>query len=103
MLAGGRTRGPVALILDEDGVRRLLKMADLIPAVERALSELSGGRAVQPLRTVIPVPDRGGFLGVMPAYVSGALGAKLVTFYPNNRDVPTRRSSCSNRTPGNLS
>ena len=80
------------MILDEDDVRKLLKMRDLIPAMERALSELSGGRAVQPLRTVIPVAEHQGFLGVMPAYVSGALGAKLVTFFPNNRDVHTHHA-----------
>jgi thiomorpholine-carboxylate dehydrogenase len=81
------------LRLDEGKVRRFLKMADLIPAMERALSELSGGRAIQPLRTVIPIAEHGGFLGVMPAYVAGALGAKLVTFYPNNRDVHTHHAT----------
>ena len=80
------------MILDEDDVRKLLKMRDLIPAMERALSELSGRRAVQPLRTVIPVAEHQGFLGVMPAYVSGALGAKLVTFFPSNRNVHTHHA-----------
>jgi alanine dehydrogenase len=80
------------VILDEADVRNLLKMRDLIPAMERALSELSSGRAVQPLRTVIPVAEHQGFLGVMPAYVSGTLGAKLVTFFPNNRDVHTHHA-----------
>jgi alanine dehydrogenase len=81
------------VILDENGVRKLLKMAELIPAMERALSDLSAGRAVQPLRVVIPVADHGGFLGVMPAYVSGALGAKLVTFFPDNRHVHTHHAT----------
>jgi alanine dehydrogenase len=81
------------LRLDEDDVRKLVTMADLIPVMERALSALSGGRAVQPLRTVIPVAEHRGFLGVMPAYVSGALGAKLVTFYPHNRRVPTHHAT----------
>jgi alanine dehydrogenase len=81
------------VILDEGGVRKVLKMAQLIPAMERALSELSGGRAVSPLRIVIPVADHLGFLGVMPAYVSGALGAKLVTFFPNNRSVHTHHAT----------
>jgi ornithine cyclodeaminase/alanine dehydrogenase-like protein (mu-crystallin family) len=61
--------------------------------MERALSDLSGGRAVAPLRAVIPVAEHHGFLGVMPAYVSGALGAKLVTFFPNNRDVHTHHAT----------
>ncbi|HEV8611801.1 MAG TPA: NAD(P)-binding domain-containing protein [Thermoanaerobaculia bacterium] len=82
---------PLSAILDEDDVRRLLSIRDLVPAVERALAELSAGRAVQPLRTVIPVADHEGFLGVMPAY-AGALGAKLVTFFPDNRDVHTHHA-----------
>jgi alanine dehydrogenase len=81
------------LSLDEEDVRKLLRMEDLIPAMERALSELSAGRAVQPVRTVVPVEEHEGFLGVMPAAVSGALGAKLVTFYPNNRGVHTHHAT----------
>jgi alanine dehydrogenase len=81
---------PVAF-LDEDGVRRLLSMRDLIPAVERALADLSSGRAVQPLRTVISVANHRGFLAAMPAY-AGALGAKLVTFFPENRGVHTHHA-----------
>jgi ornithine cyclodeaminase/alanine dehydrogenase-like protein (mu-crystallin family) len=82
---------PLGAILDEDDVRRLLSIRDLVPAVEGALADLSAGRAVQPLRTVVPVADHEGFLGVMPAY-AGALGAKLVTFFPDNRDVPTHHA-----------
>ncbi|HEU5250585.1 MAG TPA: NAD(P)-binding domain-containing protein, partial [Thermoanaerobaculia bacterium] len=66
-------------------------MKDLIPAVERALVDLSAGRAIQPVRTVIPVADHHGFFAVMPAYV-GALGAKLVTFFPDNRDRDTHHA-----------
>jgi ornithine cyclodeaminase/alanine dehydrogenase-like protein (mu-crystallin family) len=46
---------------------------------------------VQPVRVVVPVADHKGFLGVMPAY-AGALGAKLVTFYPGNTDVHTHHA-----------
>lgn len=81
------------MILNEDDVRRLLTMEELIPAMERALADLSAGRVVQPLRSVLPVADHRGFLGVMPAYASGALGAKLVTFFPNNRDVHTHHAT----------
>jgi len=31
------------VLLDEDAVRRLLRMEDLIPAMERALADLSAG------------------------------------------------------------
>ena len=63
----------------------------MIPAIERALTDLSAGRVVQPVRVVVPVADHKGFLGVMPAY-AGALGAKLVTFYPANTDVHTHHA-----------
>jgi thiomorpholine-carboxylate dehydrogenase len=72
-------------------VRRLLRYEELIPAIERALSDLSGGRVVQPVRVVVPVADHKGFFGVMPAY-AGSLGAKLVTFYPGNTDVHTHHA-----------
>jgi ornithine cyclodeaminase/alanine dehydrogenase-like protein (mu-crystallin family) len=45
----------------------------------------------QPLRTVLSVKDHGGFLGVMPAW-GEALGAKLVTFFPSNRGIPTHHA-----------
>jgi len=77
------------MILDQHAVARLLRMEDLIPAVATALADFSAGRAVMPGRVVVPVADHGGFFGVMPAY-AGALGAKLVTWFPNNQGVPTR-------------
>jgi alanine dehydrogenase len=79
------------MLLNEDEVRELLRMDHLIPAMERALADLSAGLVVQPLRTIVPVAEHHGFLGVMPAYAA-ALGAKLVTFYPNNSGVPTHHA-----------
>jgi ornithine cyclodeaminase/alanine dehydrogenase-like protein (mu-crystallin family) len=77
-------------VLDEAEVRRHLRMVDLVPAMARALADLSTGRVVQPVRTMLPVESHGLF-AVMPAY-TGALGAKLVTFFPDNRDVPTHHA-----------
>jgi ornithine cyclodeaminase/alanine dehydrogenase-like protein (mu-crystallin family) len=41
---------------------------------------------------MVPVAGQGGFLGSMPAYAGGQLGAKLVTFFPNNKAVPTHHA-----------
>jgi len=79
------------MILDEGAVRALLRMEDLIPVMASALADLSSGKVVQPMRVMVPIADHGGFLGLMPAY-GGALGAKLVTFYPNNQGVPTHHA-----------
>ena len=79
------------MILDEDAVRSLLSMKELIPVMARALADLSSGKVVQPVRVMVPVAEHGGFLGVMPAY-GGALGAKLVTFFPNNKGMHTHHA-----------
>ncbi len=79
------------VILDERAVQRLLHYQELIPAIARALADLSAGRVVQPVRAVLPVAPHQGFFGVMPAY-AGALGAKLVTFYPHNEGIPTHHA-----------
>ncbi|MGN6390645.1 MAG: ornithine cyclodeaminase family protein [Gemmatimonadales bacterium] len=77
-------------VLDEAEVRRHLRMAELVPAMARALADLSAGRVVQPVRTMLPV-DGQGFFAVMPAY-AGVVGAKLVTFFPGNQGVPTHHA-----------
>lgn len=75
-------------IFDEEAVRSLLSMEELIPAMASALADLSNKKAVQPVRTIVPVAEHHGFFGVMPAY-NDALGAKLVTFYPENKGIHT--------------
>jgi len=79
------------IVLDEAQVRSLLRMEELIPAMAEAMRDLSLGKVAQPLRTIVPVTDHAGFFGVMPAY-GGALGAKLVTFFPDNRGIPTHHA-----------
>jgi ornithine cyclodeaminase/alanine dehydrogenase-like protein (mu-crystallin family) len=73
---------------EEEKVRRLLGLSDLIEAMRRVLAEFSAGKWKQPLRGVLA--QHGGFFGVMPA--SGeSMGIKMVTFYPNNAgtELPT--------------
>lgn len=81
------------LLLREADVNALLRMEDLIRLMEDALRAFSAGEVLQPVRVALPVQPYAGFLGVMPAYVqpTGALAAKLVTFYPKNvdRSLPT--------------
>jgi ornithine cyclodeaminase len=60
-------------------------MGDAIEAMKDAFAAFSVGRAVVPLRPVIPVAPVEGTLLVKPAYVEGTgLGAKLVSFFPRN-------------------
>src|SRR6266568_605829 len=74
------------IFLDEDAVRKHLRMADLIPAMEKALIDFSAGKVTQPVRQVISVDPPGGFYGMMPALTPEGLGQKIVTFYPPNAE-----------------
>jgi ornithine cyclodeaminase/alanine dehydrogenase-like protein (mu-crystallin family) len=83
------------LVLDEEQVRRYLRMEDLIPAMEKALIDFSAGKVTQPVRSVITVDPPGGFYGIMPALTPEGLGQKIVTFYPPNADkgLPTHMAT----------
>ena len=83
------------LSLDEEKVRQHSRMEELIPAMEKALIDFSGGRVTQPVRSVIKVEPLGGFLGLMPALTPDGLGLKAVTFYPSNaeRGLPTHMAT----------
>src|SRR5437868_2338928 len=88
------------LFLNEEQVRQHLRMADLIPAMEKALIDFSAGKVTQPVRSVIKVDPPGGFLGLMPALTPDGLGLKAVTFYPSNaeRGIPKHMATIS-KTP----
>jgi len=83
------------LYLNEEHVRKHLRMAELLPAMEKALIEFSVGKVTQPVRSVIKVDPPGGFLGLMPALTPDGLGLKAVTFYPSNteRGIPTHMAT----------
>jgi len=73
----------VPQFFDEAAVRSVLRMDELIEAIEAALIEFSAGRVEQPVRQIVKSHD--GFLGTMPAGGPDVgLGVKLVTFYPDN-------------------
>ena len=81
------------LLLSETDVRSLVRMPDLIDAMEAVLVEFSAGVTVQPLRTVLEIGAERAYFAVMSAWVEArdALGAKLVTLFESNavRGLPT--------------
>ena len=71
-----------AIFLDELAVRRHLRMADLLPAMERALIHFSAGKGVQPARSGIGVRacDRGRLIS-NDSYREGGLEG---SFWPHS-------------------
>jgi len=78
--------------LSEEQVRSVLNYEALLPAVERALVELSTARIQQPVRTILSIPEHGGRFGLMPAIDSEFIGVKLVSVYEGNRTLPTHQA-----------
>jgi ornithine cyclodeaminase len=74
----------MTLLLDHADVRRLFPVGEAIEAMEGAFRALAEGRAVLPLRSILWTPERHGAIGMMPGYVPGRLGAKMVTVFPGN-------------------
>ncbi len=73
------------LILSQSDIRRLLPMRECIDLMAETLGTLARGEAVQPLRSMMRIPDAG-ILGMMPAYLKPGkdLGIKVITVYHGN-------------------
>jgi alanine dehydrogenase len=76
------------LVLSEKDIRRLIDVEELTDALARAHVQFSTGQAVMPVRQVTSLPDIGGRITSMPAYlaVDRALGMKVVTYFKDNPD-----------------
>ena len=74
------------LVLSEKEVRKIIEVKDLVQALEEAHRQFSTGKAVMPVRQVVPLPHIKGRITSMPAYLSeaNALGMKVVTFFHEN-------------------
>jgi len=67
-------------------VRRLLTYDDCVAAVESAMSAVSAGRTLMPLRQIMRLPGAKGALGTMPGYLGEpeCFGIKLLSLFPGN-------------------
>jgi ornithine cyclodeaminase/alanine dehydrogenase-like protein (mu-crystallin family) len=81
----------MVMYLDEDRIRGLLRWDRLIAVMEEALADFSLGRVLQPVRNMLTIEEGKRYLGIMPAVAAEAMGAKLVSFYPQNAatGIPT--------------
>lgn len=76
------------LILSHADVVHLLPMSTCIDLMADALAAASRGEAVLPLRLVMRLPNSANAVGLMPALLGDALGAKIITVFPDNATTP---------------
>lgn len=73
------------LSISRADVYQLLPMDECMEVMAEALAALSRGKAINPLRQVLHLPDDRGLLGIMPGYVDDlkAVGLKVVSVFHN--------------------
>ena len=80
------------LVISEAQVKGLLDLDELISALEQAHVQFSAGKVVMPVRLVVPLPEIGGRITSMPAFMSEgkALGIKIISYFRDNpkQDLP---------------
>src|SRR4026209_2747309 len=75
------------LYISKEEVAQSLPMEKCIVLMEDAFKALVNDQALQPLRSVMWLPDKTGALGMMPAYSADKkmMGIKLISVFPANR------------------
>ncbi|CAG9865160.1 unnamed protein product [Phyllotreta striolata] len=80
------------IVIDENMVLKLLDWDKTFQAMEVAMRRCTEKRIVQTARSKTQVLDKPNLLVSMPGYLEdstfGALGCKLVTFFPTNSNLP---------------
>ncbi len=59
------------LYLNKEKIASLLPMDECISVMERMFRSLANGECLQPLRTLMRLPDKSGIMGMMPGYATG--------------------------------
>lgn len=74
------------LLLSETQVQDLIDIDELIATLEQAHVQYSTGKAVMPVRLVVPLPQVHGRITSMPGFLNEdkALGMKVVTYFQDN-------------------
>jgi alanine dehydrogenase len=72
--------------LDKQSIASLLPMQECISVMERMFRSLAAGECLQPLRSLMWLPDKSGLLGMMPGYAGSPeiLGIKVITIFHAN-------------------
>jgi alanine dehydrogenase len=76
----------IMLVLSEREIQSLIEIEELIKTLEQAHLQYSAGKAVMPVRLVVPLPQIQGRITGMPGFLGQdkALGMKIVTYFQEN-------------------
>jgi alanine dehydrogenase len=77
------------LFISKEKVASLLPMDECISVMEKMFRSLANGECLQPLRSLMWLPDKTGLLGMMPGYAEnpGIMGIKVISVFHGNSDA----------------
>jgi ornithine cyclodeaminase/alanine dehydrogenase-like protein (mu-crystallin family) len=77
------------IYINKEKVASLLSMEECISVMETMFRSLANGECLQPLRSLMWLPDRSGLMGMMPGYAEApaVMGIKVITIFHGNRDA----------------
>ncbi len=82
------------LVISEQQVRSLVDIDELIETLENAHIQYSSGKAIMPVRLVMPLPAIQGRITSMPGFlgVDKALGMKVISYFQSTagKNLPAR-------------
>lgn len=75
--------------ISKEKIASLLTMGECIGVMEKMFYSLAHGKCLQPLRSIMRLPDKTGLLGMMPGYAEepGVMGIKVISVFHSNRDA----------------
>src|SRR5437868_1241329 len=76
------------LYINKEAVAQCLSMEKCIDLMKDAFHSLTNGQVLQPLRSLMWLPDKTGLLGMMPAHATdlGMMGIKVISAFSGNRE-----------------
>lgn len=77
------------LYINNEKIASLLPMDECIAVMESMFRSLAGGECLQPLRSLMWLPDKSGLLGMMPGYAAGPgiMGIKVISIFHGNGEA----------------
>lgn len=85
------------LYITKEEVAEHCSMHKCVSLMEEAFIALANDKALQPLRSLMWLPDKTGLLGMMPAYAAdkNRMGIKVISAFSNNRqfDLPSHQGA----------
>ena len=77
------------IYVNRETIASLLPMSECIEVMEETFCSLANGECIQPLRSLMWLPDKIGLLGMMPGYAKslGVMGMKAISVFHRNAEA----------------